>query len=736
MRQQFKCRNGHEWSEPIAPTGIAVEISCPVCSTAGIATNSLNSMADRAPDETLVARLDDTSIVGSSTTADKAREDAEGPTSNRDEADQGTAVSCDSPEILLHVPGYEIQSELGQGAMGVVYKARHLQLNRIVALKMLVTAGHGESLARAKTECESVAQLQHPNIIQIFEVHEHNSALFFAFEYVDSGTLAPGGVRSARHAAELMEVIGRAIHYAHEQGVVHRDLKPANILMTSAGVPKIADFGLAKRRETDPNQTQAGSIMGTPHYMSPEQAYGRVSEIGPAADIYSLGTILYELLTGKVPFEDPDILSLLNKVRTAAPVPPGMTGIKVHRDVETICLKCLEKHPRNRYVTAAEFANDLRRFLDGEPIQAVPISNIQRSLRWLKKRAIAVGVTASMLLIVSIVVLFATSSIRNVETNSAARASVSVEQLEGLPAFSVPMNNPLTKGKVELGRQLFFDRRLSVDDSVACVDCHNPATGWADQREFAVGVRQTQGTRNSPPVSNAVYADFLFWDGRSNSLEEQAIMPITNPLEMGMTSLDALAMKIRQIQGYRIQFEQVFENGVTPENIGAALAAFERTLVAGNSPYDRFIKGQTDELSQAAQRGMTVFLNAGHCSACHSGPLFSDGGFHNIGIGKSLETADAGRFHVTGRRGDRGSFKTPSLRDVSRTSPYMHNGSLKTLEDVVQFYAAGGIPGPQLDEDIYPLNLSQQQKSDLVEFLTVGLTSDTYPDVSPPELPQ
>ncbi len=736
MTANLRCLNGHEWPA----STIGSNNTCPECGA-----DSSEAVPETSGSDDIAAKLkqhastadtfDQTLIVESARDNDTKTSVPQAATEHGD-APSPSSNSPGNDEIDLQVPGYDILGELGQGAMGIVYKARQQRLNRIVALKMLMTAGHDLSLSRAQTESEAVARLQHPNIVQIFEVQEHNNAMFFAFEFIDGGPLVPAEITSPRHAAELVETIARGVHYAHDHGVIHRDLKPDNILVTSDGVPKVADFGLAKKTEVDAGQTQAGSIMGTPYYMSPEQASGQNTNIGPATDIYSLGSILYKLLTQETPFDDPSVIKLLQKVRTTEPVPPSKRGCRVHADLETICLKCLEKEPAARYLTAAELADDLRRFLDGEPIEAKPISTLARGLRWVRKRAIAVSLTASLLLLTSAVTLFAISSTRNAEAQLAARSPITIEQPAGLPSFSVPSDNPVTKGKVELGKQLFFDRRLSADNSIGCVDCHDPKAGWADPRVASIGIRHQKGTRNSPPVSNAAYLHFLFWDGRATSLEEQATKPITNPVEMGVESLDDLVAKLATIEGYRLQFDRVFDDGITPQNIGAAITAFERTLVAGNSPFDRFTKGDKSALSEAAQRGITIFFKKGHCSACHSGPLYSDGGFHNIGVGLSSDPIDDGRFAVTGRRGDRGSFKTPSLRDIARTAPYMHDGSLKTLEEVVDFYDQGGVRNPQLSEDIYPLKLSADEKSDLVQFLRLGLTSDQYPQVDPPVLPE
>jgi len=295
------------------------------------------------------------------------------------------------------VPGYEILEPLGHGGMGVVYKARQLKLKRLVALKKVLSGAHAapEQLARFKIEAEAAARLQHPNIVQIYEVGEHDGLPYLALEYVDGGSLAQhlgGRPLPPRQAAELIETLARAIHHAHERGVIHRDLKPANILLEAhgsqpvgLGVPKIADIGLAKCLDTDSAQTHTGDVVGTPAYMAPEQAAGRTRGIGPATDIYALGTILYELLTGRPPFQAASLLETLEQVRSQQPVPPRFLQPKLAPDLETICLKCLEKEPGRRYPSALALAEDLRRHLNGETITARGVNMLDQLGRLLNR---------------------------------------------------------------------------------------------------------------------------------------------------------------------------------------------------------------------------------------------------------------------------------------------------------------------------------------------------------------
>jgi len=304
----------------------------------------------------------------------------------------------------------------------------------------------------------------------------------------------------------------------------------------------------------------------------------------------------------------------------------------------------------------------------------------------------------------------------------------------GLKPVPVPADNPMTPEKVELGKQLYFDPRLSCDDTVSCASCHDPKKGWSNSAQFATGVRSQVGGRSAPTIINAAYSELQFWDGRAHLLEGQALGPIQNPIEMDH-KLEDCVTKLNKIPGYKQQFQKVFGMEVTSENIAKAIASFERTVLSGNAPYDKFKAGEMSALSAAAQRGMKLFFNKGHCSACHSGANFTDESFHNIGIGMKAAKPDLGRYEVTKVTGDKGSFKTPTLREVARHGPYMHDGSLKTLEEVIEHYDKGGIANPQLDEEIFPLKLTSDEKADLVTFLKEGLSSGDYPDIAPPKLP-
>jgi WD40 repeat protein/tRNA A-37 threonylcarbamoyl transferase component Bud32 len=303
------------------------------------------------------------------------------------------------------VLGYEILGELGRGGMGVVYQARHTKLGRLVALKMILIAEHAgpEERARFQTEAEAVARLQHPNIVQIYEVGEQDGRPFFSLEFCAGGSLEKklGGVPlPPREAARLAETLARAMHAAHEAGVVHRDLKPANVLLAKDGTPKITDFGLAKKLG-EVGQTATGAVMGTPSYMAPEQAGGKSADIGPLADVYALGAILYECLTGRPPFKAATALDTILQVVSDEPVPPRQLQSRTPRDLETICLKCLRKEPKRRYASALALAEDLRRFQAGEPIQARPVGRVERTVKWGRRNPVVAGLLAVVMLAVA-----------------------------------------------------------------------------------------------------------------------------------------------------------------------------------------------------------------------------------------------------------------------------------------------------------------------------------------------
>ncbi|OAI46169.1 hypothetical protein AYO44_11785 [Planctomycetaceae bacterium SCGC AG-212-F19] len=337
---------------------------------------------------------------------------------------------------------YEILDVLGRGGMGVVYKARQVALNRIVALKMILSGQHAgvEDKIRFRIEAEASARLQHPNIVQVYGVGERDGHAYFSLEYVDGGTLQErlkkGGRQSNREAAEIMKTLAEAVHFAHQRGIIHRDLKPANIMFTKDGVPKLTDFGLAKSMtEQDQAQTGADAVLGTPSYMSPEQAGGKTAEVGAAADIYALGVMLYELLTGQIPFRGDTLMSTLLMVQNDEPKPPVQLQPKVSRDLQTICLKCLEKKPEKRYASAEALAQELGRYLNGEPILARPVSTSERAYKWAKRHPMAValmGVCASAIVGVVWVILWSNADLqRRMEEYRRAALRAEAEKLLG-----------------------------------------------------------------------------------------------------------------------------------------------------------------------------------------------------------------------------------------------------------------------------------------------------------------
>ena len=341
--------------------------------------------------------------------------------------------------------------------------------------------------------------------------------------------------------------------------------------------------------------------------------------------------------------------------------------------------------------------------------------------------------------------------------------------IAGKDAMYIPADNQITKAKVELGRQLYFDRRLSKNAEVSCADCHHPSFGYAKDTQFGVGVGGQTGNRNSPTSYNRIVSKAQFWDGRADSLEAQAVGPIANPIEMGFSH--ELAVKfVSENEVYLAQFEKVFERKPNIDDIGRAIATFERVVVTGESPYDHNerlekmkkllaaedlldmdeLKEEEPEMyeefmalqkaakaspmSDSAKRGQKIFFSAeANCAACHVGANFTDELYHNLGVGMQAEKPDLGRFDVTKEDKDKGAFKTPTLRNVALTAPYMHDGSQKTLREVVDWYAKGGHPNPHLSDKIKKFEASEQDREDLVAFME-ALTGP-FPKVEPERLP-
>ena len=397
MPERFTCPRGHQWdssagdlSQPGVPT------VCPVC---GLEAQTLLVTSPIAP----------THVGERSAPADYP------PTLTL----TGAPPSAEAGE-LPSLDGYEVLGVLGRGGVGVVYKARQKSLNRLVAIKMILAGTHAtaEELTRFRAEAAAVARLQHPNIVQIYEVGEQDGRLFLSLEFVDGASLAQryaGTPAPPRTAAQIVETLARTMHHAHQRGIVHRDLKPGNVLLTRDGVPKITDFGLAKEVEADSGLTRSGVILGTPSYMAPEQATGETKAIGPLTDVYALGAILYELLAGRPPFREPTPLETVVKVAHSEVIPPRRLQPKLPRDLETICLKALAKEPHKRYPSAESLADDLHRFLSDQPIKARRIGPLGRAWRWARRHPAEAVMLASIATL--LVVLAAGSFVAAVRFN-------------------------------------------------------------------------------------------------------------------------------------------------------------------------------------------------------------------------------------------------------------------------------------------------------------------------------
>lgn len=323
--------------------------------------------------------------------------------------------------------------------------------------------------------------------------------------------------------------------------------------------------------------------------------------------------------------------------------------------------------------------------------------------------------------------------------------------------------NPLTRAKIELGRQLYFDTRLSSDNTISCASCHHPDEGFARHMQFGEGVDGQLGGRNSPVSYNRIVSGPQFWDGRADSLEAQAVGPIANPIEMANTHENAVKT-LKSIEGYRLQFNKVFADGINIDNVGKAIASFERAIVTGPTPYDYNEKVRTFEkqfdleeleeddpelfeeyqaavkgaagMTESAKRGRDLFFSDRvGCTACHAGANFTDEKYHNLGVGMAAKEPDLGRYVVSKDEKDKGAFKTPTVRNVASSAPYMHDGTQKTLMEVVDWYDKGGHPNKFLSDKVKQLKLSDQEKKDLVEFMVNGLTG-TFPKIETQRLPQ
>jgi tRNA A-37 threonylcarbamoyl transferase component Bud32 len=373
------------------------------------------------------------------------------------------------------VAGFEILEELGRGGMGVVYKARQNNLSRLVALKMVLAGAHAgpDALARFHKEAQAVASLQHPDIVQIHDVGQVGGLPYISLEFIDGGSLdrrIEGRPQEPMQAARTIRILARAIHAAHLRGIIHRDLKPANILLTADGRPKITDFGLARRLGDDSDQTRTGTIVGTPDYMAPEQALGQAHDAGPLADQHALGAILYELLTGRPPFRGATAHDTIEQVRTQEPVPPKRLQPKVPRDLETICLKCLQKEPHRRYPSADALADDLDRFLDGRTIRARPVSAVALLGHWCRRNPrVAVLAAAVLVLVVTVATTSTVFAARLARARDAAIAAFRGECRKSFELLSDKQRAELAAEQATRGSRLAHEQTARALDTLAAL---------------------------------------------------------------------------------------------------------------------------------------------------------------------------------------------------------------------------------------------------------------------------
>lgn len=303
-------------------------------------------------------------------------------------------------------------------------------------------------------------------------------------------------------------------------------------------------------------------------------------------------------------------------------------------------------------------------------------------------------------------------------------------------AAYVPDNNPLSVDKISLGKLLYFDPRLSKDKTISCATCHNPFHGFADPEPTSKGVSGKLGARNSPTVINRLFSKEQFWDGRAEDLEDQAHGPLMNPVEMAMPKPDEVVKRVKAVHGYSPLFQKAFgSKEITMPRIAQAIASYERTVVSGNSPFDRYVAGDKDAMSASAVRGWGLFVGKANCQVCHVGFNFTDEGYHNLGVGMDKRKPDRGRYGVTKADGEKGAFKTPTLRNVGETAPYMHDGSENTLRGVIDLYDRGGVKNPWLSKEIKPLHLTPAEIDDLVAFLE-SLTGEVQNLDPPASLPR
>ncbi len=524
------------------------------------------------------------------------------------------------PSSLPEVPGHDVESVLGRGGMGVVYKARHRRLNRPVAVKMMLAGGYAgpPELARFYREAEALAALGHPNIVQVHEVGDLDGLPYFTMEYVEGGSLAlklADTPLPTREAAALLATLAEAVQFAHQSGIVHRDLKPANVLLTTAGTPKIGDFGLARRLNGGPSVTRTGTALGTPSYMAPEQARGDRGAAEPPTDTYALGAILYELLTGRPPFRAETAEETLRQVLSEDPVPPSRLNGMVPRDLETVCLKCLQKEPRFRYQSAGALARDLHRFLNGEAVAARPVGIFYRLSRRIRRRpALSAAVVIATLLTVALIgsgawmISERSAAAREVEATQRAAADDLREMAELLEKSSWPEARAAmerAKGRLgninspELRRLLGQGARdldlaadleeirllLSSGGGDPTTKSHSPETMYSEAfQKYGIdlmvldpALAATQ-IRNSPIRETllAFLHDWLYWISDANRVRVQTVVDLSDDDSWRRSFRELIAMKIKdpgKTKALAIAPEAVEQPTVILSGLGGALLA-------------------------------------------------------------------------------------------------------------------------------------------------------------------
>ncbi|MGE0706536.1 MAG: cytochrome c peroxidase [Planctomycetota bacterium] len=654
----------------------------------------------------------------------------------------GPRCGCDLEEPGLRIgarfAGYVLLERIGVGGMGIVFRARQVRPEREVALKVMRFAGPRASTARRRflQEADAAARLSHPGIVRVHEVGEVDGQPFYSMELLEGLPLdehARAARLDERGIAELVASVADAVEHLHQRGIVHRDLKPDNVLVGPQGA-RIIDFGIAKWLEGGQatQATRTGEVLGTLRYMAPEQAAGR-QDLDPRADVYALGAILYELLAGQAPWKDLRNRELLDAIEHLEPTPPA----GVAADLLTILGRAMAKEPRYRYASAAALRDDLRRFLAGEPVLARPPSITYRlRKRFARHRSALVSLAA-----IAIAAGTVSWHLREEERLEAElrREQAQLEEDERLarerglrrsrPRSSEPLRlarralsdfgqlppsvprprDPITPAQVALGRQLFWDPRLSSTGQVSCATCHPLDQAGADGLPRSLGVSGQRGARNAPSVLNAALHERQLADGRAQDVEEQAGLPLLHQGEMGMAGAAEVEAALGEVPGYVASFAAAFPGEARPlsfRNVGRAIGAFERQLLTPGR-LDAFAGGaDPTALSGREQEGLRLFFELG-CASCHVGPAVGGSMFQKLGLLEDLPGEDQGRFEVTGLESDRRVFKVASLRNVARTGPYLHDGSVETLVEAVTLMARY-----QLD-----LDLSDAQVDALVDFL-------------------